>query len=153
LGETSTLTDYLPRPAYRAVFDTNVVVSALVFGGRLAWLREAWASGVVTPVVCHETAAELLRVLQYPKFRLTGDDRAALLEDYLPFAEIVILPRPLPEIDVACRDRDDVVFIQLAVSAGADFLVSGDADLTSLAGVLPVKLVSIDTLRPLLADR
>jgi predicted nucleic acid-binding protein len=29
----------------RAVFDTNVVVSALIFGRRLAWLRQAWASG------------------------------------------------------------------------------------------------------------
>jgi hypothetical protein len=38
-----------------AVFDTNVVVSALVFGGRLRWLRQAWVSGAVMPIVCRET--------------------------------------------------------------------------------------------------
>jgi hypothetical protein len=56
----------------RAVFDTNVVVSALVFGGRLRWLRAAWAAQAVTPVVCRETVTELLRVLAYPKFHLRG---------------------------------------------------------------------------------
>jgi predicted nucleic acid-binding protein len=30
----------------------------------------------------------------------------------------------------ACRDRDDVAFIALTLTSGADGLVSGDADLT-----------------------
>jgi len=59
----------------RAVFDTNVVVSALVFGGCLAWLRDAWASGTVVPIVCREIVSEFLRVLTYPMFRLTDSDR------------------------------------------------------------------------------
>lgn len=65
----------------RAVFDTNVVVSALVFGRRLAWLRQAWAAGALVPVVCRPTVDELLRVLAYPKFRLAPAERQALLED------------------------------------------------------------------------
>jgi hypothetical protein len=55
----------------RAVFDTNIVVSALVFGGRLSWLRTAWAARSVVPVICRGTIFELVRVLAYPKFRLT----------------------------------------------------------------------------------
>lgn len=61
------------------MFDTNVVISALVFGGRLAWLRAAWADGALTPAVCRETVTELIRVLAYPKFRLQPDDREVLL--------------------------------------------------------------------------
>ena len=80
----------------RAVFDTNIVISALVFGRSLFWLRRAWASGTVVPVVCRETVAELLRVLAYPKFRLDAAERETLLADYLPFAEIVSLPDPFP---------------------------------------------------------
>ena len=49
----------------RAVFDSNVVLSALVFGRRLFWLRRAWASGAVTPIACRETVTELVRVLAY----------------------------------------------------------------------------------------
>ena len=133
----------------RAVFDTNVVVSALVFGRRLAWLRRAWASGTAVPVVCRETAAELLRVLTCPKFRLNATERETVLADYLPFAEIVKLTQPPPELPVECRDRDDAVFLHLAIAGHADLLVSGDADLASLAGTYPA--VSPETLRQLLA--
>ena len=63
----------------RVVFDTNIVLSALVFGRRLAWLRAAWAQGVTIPVVCRETTVELLRVLAYPKFELAPSERDLLL--------------------------------------------------------------------------
>jgi uncharacterized protein len=132
----------------RAVFDTNVVVSALIFGRRLVWLRRAWAAGAVTPIVCRETAAELLRVLAYPKFRLTTADRETLLAEYLPHAEVVALASPLPALPVASRDSDDDVFLHLAVVSRADMLVSGDDDLTALSGVYPV--VSPESLRDLL---
>lgn len=122
----------------RVVFDTNVVISALIFGRRLVWLRHAWSQGSVTPLVCRETAAELSRVLTYPKFRLDAADRERLLGDYLPFAAIVVLPDPLPSLPLACRDRDDAIFLHLAIAAHADLLVSGDADLTVLAHVYKV---------------
>lgn len=132
----------------RAVFDTNVVISALVFGRRLSWLRRAWTSGAVIPIVCRETTAELLRVLSYPKFRLDAMEREILLGDYLPFAEIAVLPKPLPDLPAACRDRDDAVFLHLAIASHAELLVSGDSDLTVLADACPVE--SPETLRRLL---
>ena len=132
----------------RAVFDTNVVVSALVFGRRLAWLRQAWSSGAAIPVVCRETVAELLRVLTYPKFHLDAIEREALLADYLPYAETAILTHPPPTLPVACRDRDDSVFLHLAIASDSDVLVSGDADLTVLSSAYTV--VSPATLRQLL---
>ena len=65
----------------RAVLDTNVLVSALLFEkGRLSWLRPCWQKGQITPVLAETTARELLRVLAYPKFRLQSVDRERLLE-------------------------------------------------------------------------
>jgi putative PIN family toxin of toxin-antitoxin system len=136
----------------RIVFDTNVVLSALVFGRRLAWLRASWARGDVTPIVCRETTTELLRVIAYPKFKLSPAERETLLGDYLPFAEVVQLPDPAPALPVACRDRDDMVFIQLAVVARADLLVSGDADLTTLREVAPVAIAAAIDLQRLLEN-
>jgi len=69
-------------------------------------------------------------------------EREALLEDYLPFGEIVRLPRPLPAPPVACRDRDDAVFPHLALAAGADFLVSGDQDLAALRRAAPLAILA-----------
>ncbi len=78
----------------RVVLDTNVVISALVFGSRLSWLRHACAAGTIRPIICRETVQELLRVLAYPKFGLDATERELLLGDYLPFAETAALPEP-----------------------------------------------------------
>ena len=62
--------------AVRVVLDTNIVLSALLFAeGQVAWMRDAWQRGRIVPVVCHETVTELLRVLAYPKFKLSGADQ------------------------------------------------------------------------------
>lgn len=127
----------------RVVFDTNVVVSALIFGKQLAWLRACWAQSEAVPLICRETADELLRVFSYPKFALSPGDRNALLEDYLPFAEIVALPKSAKSrIPVACRDRKDVVFLQLAIASKADFLVTGDADVKVLRPHFPIPVLT-----------
>lgn len=75
-------------------------------------------------------------------------ERDILLADYLPFAEAAILPEPLPVLPVARRDRNDAVFLHLAIASRAELLVSGDADLTILADACPVALPG--TLRQLL---
>jgi putative PIN family toxin of toxin-antitoxin system len=121
-----------PR-APRVVLDTNVVVSALVFGGAIAKLRDAWQTGACIPLVNHVTAHELVRVLAYPKFRLDAREREDLLADYLPYSETVRMP-PSPPVVPACRDVFDLPFLELALAGEADTLVSGDRDLLALSG-------------------
>ena len=119
----------------RAVLDTNVVLSALVFGkGTTARLRAAWQSGQCLPLVSTVTAQELMRVLAYPKFRLDAQEQQELLADYLPYAEAVSVLRSPPNVPV-CRDPFDTPFLHLAVAGRADALVTGDADLLTLVRV------------------
>jgi putative PIN family toxin of toxin-antitoxin system len=116
----------------RVAFDTNTVVSALLFAnGRLAWLRQHWRDGGSTPLISRATVAELTRVLAYPKFRLPPDDRLELLADYLPFCETIELAE---RCQVVCRDASDQPFLDLAQNGKADLLVTGDDDLLALAG-------------------
>ena len=130
--------------ALRVVFDSNIVLSTLVFpNGRLAPLREIWRQGDVVPLVCKATAEEMLRVLAYPKFRLTTKEQEALLADYLPYCETVVLPDPLPSVPV-CRDPHDIVFLHLAVAAKADWLVTGDAYLLAAAKDFSIPIVQAD---------
>ena len=69
----------------RVVLDTNVVLSALLFrGGPTAQVRAAWMSARFVPLASAATAQELMRVLAYPKFKLTADEQHDLLADYLP---------------------------------------------------------------------
>jgi putative PIN family toxin of toxin-antitoxin system len=124
----------------------------LAFGRGLAWLRGFWANGSVTPLICRETAGELLDVLNYSKFKLDPAKRSALLEDFMPYAEIVLLPEVPPDLAAACRDVDDEVFVQLALAGAADFLVTGDRDLLALRGAVPVRIVAVNEWKGLLPN-
>jgi len=120
----------------RVVFDTNVVLSALRFqNGHLAWLRAHWASRVVEALGSKATVDELIAVLAYPKFQLASADITALLGDFLPCVELVDVPvvRDAPR----CRDAADQKFVDLAITARADVLVTGDKDLLALKAAVP----------------
>jgi len=132
-----------PRPP-RVVIDTNLVLSALVFTqGWLATLRHAWQSERCQPMVSRVTAAELIRVLAYPKFKLSPDEQQELLADYLPWCTTVRIPSPPPETP-ACRDPFDLPLLQLAVTGKAGYLVSGDQDLLSLVGQSACPIVTAE---------
>ena len=119
----------------RCVYDTNIVISSLIFtSGQLAWLRTAWEKQILIPIVAKETVDELLRVLRYPKFQLTKDERNDLLADFLPFAETFVLSVTQNDNNTLpiCRDEFDQMFLDLAYQSGAQYLVTGDKDLLEL---------------------
>lgn len=117
----------------RVVIDTNVVVSAFVFrAGTLAWLRDAIVNGALVPLVSDETLAEMVRVLAYPRFSLTVEDRENIIVHYMEHAEAIKQPRTRARLP-QCRDPHDEMFIRLAYAAKADAVVTGDDDLLSLA--------------------
>jgi putative PIN family toxin of toxin-antitoxin system len=128
----------------RVVIDTNLVLSALVFAsGRLAPLRLAWQARRVLPLVSRTTAAELIRALAYPKFKLAAHEQEELLADYLPYCKTVRIPAP-PPATPPCRDAFDVPFLELALVGKAEALVTGDKDLLSLAGKLACPIFGAD---------
>ena len=115
----------------RVVLDTNVVVSALLFErGSLAWIRTAWQSRLIRPVVAEPTVRELMRVLAYPKFRLNAVELEQLLADLLPWCET--LSTLIASAEHQVRDPKDQIFVDLALTARVSALVSGDADLLAL---------------------
>jgi len=85
----------------------------------------------------------LLTALHYPKFKLDDRKRHDVLNEYLPYTHHVILPDPLPILPVICRDPKDEAFIHLAISAGADCLITGDKDLLILRDDLPFQVMTI----------
>ncbi len=125
----------------RAVLDTNVVVSALLFSGPPSRLISAWQAGRLRLVVSAPILDEYIRVLAYPKFKLTNTEIRGLLEEELiPFMETVTaVPTNIPDL----RDPDDAKFITCAVAAGVRWLVSGDDDLLSLHHVESVDILSV----------
>lgn len=133
-----------PSAVPRVVLDTNVVLSALIFGGgTTAQLRQAWQRGACRPLVSTATILELIRVLTYPKFRLAVGDQHQLLADYLAYAHSVRIPNPPPAVP-DCRDPFDLPFLHLAMVGKAEALITGDKDLLVLAGTLSFEVLTAD---------
>jgi putative PIN family toxin of toxin-antitoxin system len=114
----------------RHVFDTNTLVSAVLFEHSRPGqaFRRALRRGRV--LLSPSTLEELAEVLQREKF-----DRyvtAAEREEFLAaFVERALFMEPTEEVR-ACRDAKDDKFLELAVSGRASYIISGDADLLVL---------------------
>ncbi len=122
----------------RVVFDTNTLISALLFRGYSSFLVELWQNNELIVLVSNDSVSEFLKVLSYPKFNLSELRIEALANEYLPYVVYIGIEKTqLPEDLPQCRDIKDQQFIDLAYLGKADVLISGDMDLLVLNGQLP----------------
>jgi putative PIN family toxin of toxin-antitoxin system len=114
----------------RYVFDTNTLISALLFEhstpGRA--LLQALRLGEI--LLSQATLEELAEVLQREKFDryVTTAQREEFLEALVERANFI---EATEEVRV-CRDTRDDKFLELAISGEASYIISGDNDLLSL---------------------
>lgn len=111
----------------RAVLDTNVYVSALVFGGKPAALIRLAEVGAFQVVVSEDIRQELIETLtskfNWPKLQAHRACRELWRESHWGIP---------PESIRAGRDPDDDVILACAVASKATVIVTGDHDLLSL---------------------
>jgi len=122
----------------RVVLDTNVLVSALHFGGRPRRLLDDVLRGDHTLVIGAAILGELEAVL----VETCGwaSDRAAAVRAELEAIAEVVTPVEVPRV---CRDPDDDQILAIAVIGTVDALVTGDADLLALGAHGGVNISSI----------
>ena len=124
----------------RVVLDTNVLVSALLFAGPIGRLVSLWRERRIVLLLSKDVFIEYLRVLAYPKFKLSGEEIKALVEEYvLPFAEMVTEAKTS---EVIREDPADDKFLALAAAGRARYIVSGDKHLLALREYHHVKIVT-----------
>jgi uncharacterized protein len=113
------------------VFDTNVLVSALLFrhSTTFAALVRAEANGLL--LQSPATLTELELVLMRRKFDKYASEsvRMDFLGRIVRISEIVIVQTQI----TACRDPKDNKFLELALDGYADAIISGDQDLLVLS--------------------
>ncbi len=114
----------------RCVFDTNVLVSALLLPDSKPHqtLDAALKRGKV--LLSFAVLAELYEVLSRTKFRRYVDE-----EDVRTFLAALTREAQWIDVDVqiaACRDPKDDKFLELAVCGNATHIISGDSDLLVL---------------------
>jgi putative PIN family toxin of toxin-antitoxin system len=117
----------------RAVLDTNVIVSGLVWGGPPRHLLDLARRGTLTLYTSAALLDELRDVLSREKFaaRLAARNRTpnGIARGYVALARSVAaptIPRTVP------ADADDDAVLACALAAHADLIVTGDRDLLIL---------------------
>ncbi len=127
----------------RVVIDTNIFVSAILFKGSANKVVNLWQKNKFIFLMSQEILNEYIKVLSYPKFRLTGGEITHIIEEeILPFINPVAVKTPVAIIE---KDPSDNKFLSLAAEGKADRIVSGDKHLLELGEFRKIKIVSLQS--------
>lgn len=114
----------------RLVFDTNIIISAMLFEGSKP--SKAFGVSIKQGVILFSssTLSELEDVLWRKKFDpyISHEERKQFLSSFILHSRPVEINETITE----CRDPRDNKFLELAVCGKADFIISGDEDLLIL---------------------
>lgn len=132
----------------RIVLDTNVCIDLFVFKDpRWTRLLNSMEAQQVEAVTRRDCRNEWLLVLDYPHLPLDENSRS---EARARFDTLITCIEPLPvssrEVLPVCKDKEDQKFLELALQAGAETLITKDKALLKLAKRLTRKgLFSVQT--------
>ncbi len=122
----------------RVVFDTNVLIAAFLTEGLCPVLLTRARRREIDLFVCSTILEELERILSH-KIKAPQALVREALEIILEVSETI---HPTRAIQRVCRDKDDDQILACALSAEADYLVSGDKDLLEISSFERLKIIS-----------
>lgn len=127
----------------RVVLDTNVVASALLWGGTPERLIQAADGEGLELFTSEALIAELAGILQRAKFAAKlaqlNSSPAEVVARYREIAESV---EAAPIEEARLRDPDDAAVLACALAARAEAIVSGDDDLHALGTFQGIPVLS-----------
>lgn len=126
--------------ADRVVFDTNAMISGLLWKGKSYHCLLLARAGVIQSVYCNPMLAELTEKLR-GKFKYSENQIHAVVADIRKYGERVEISG---ELKMVHADPDDDKFIECAVAGGASFIISSDNHLLTIREYQNIKILSPD---------
>jgi putative PIN family toxin of toxin-antitoxin system len=123
----------------RVVLDTNVYISALMFGELPGSLLDLALLQSFLTVISPALLDELDEKLRF-KFQMSAEDAAIIRAKLESIAEIV---KPDMVLDVIEDDPDDNRVLECAVKGNADYIVTGDRHLLKLGSYEAILIVTV----------
>jgi putative PIN family toxin of toxin-antitoxin system len=114
----------------KVVLDTNVLISAILFGGKPRQILEKAIRGEIRLCLSEPILEELKGVLQRSKFDYSPEMIQFILTELTGIADVV---NPSEMIDLVLEDPDDNRILECAVEAGANYIITGDIHLLKLS--------------------
>jgi putative PIN family toxin of toxin-antitoxin system len=128
----------------KVVLDANVWVSALLWGGKPAEIVRAAEEGKVCIITSEEIIGEISQVLNYPKLRKVYQAAGLRHEDLIEAVlKVVKFVKVTEKVNVVVEHPADDKFIECALAAGADYIVSGDKHMLKIGGYKKTPILSV----------
>jgi putative PIN family toxin of toxin-antitoxin system len=122
----------------KVVFDTNIYLSAIVFGGTP---RKVLKLALEERIFLYTSAPILLEVATKLKRKFLWSDRR-VNQVIKSIAQIAILVKPKRKLGVVKADPSDNKILEAAVAAKANFLVTGDRHLLEIKEFRGIEVVN-----------
>lgn len=133
----------------KAVIDTSVFVSGLIKSPFCRKIINALEKGGFLLVISPEILSELLDVISRPKFHnVINRETASRLAETIKVQSLLVNP-PF-KLDIINEDSDDNRFLEAALTAKANCIVSLDNHLLSLKSFRKIPIISPDAFLKLL---
>lgn len=129
----------------RVVLDANVVISALITPqGAMAQVLDFWKQGGYELVLSPEILDEIARVAHYPRIQERYHLNNAEIDEFVRLlGEEATLVEPSLRIQAVTEDPDDDRYVECAVAASAELIVTGDAHLLKLVEYQGIRMTKL----------
>ena len=123
----------------RIILDTNILISALGWKGNPRIIFERVIAGEFELILSYKQLNELLRVLDYPKFKFTDEQKDRFLSILL---EVATLVKTKSDVDAIKEDPSDNIMLEPANEMKIDYIISGNDHLLKLKEFKGAKIVT-----------
>ncbi|MBS3176546.1 putative toxin-antitoxin system toxin component, PIN family [Candidatus Woesearchaeota archaeon] len=123
----------------KVVIDTNIFVSGIFWKGSPHQVLLAWRQGRYTLITSVDILSEISKVLNDFEIKLPKEMINEWIELIIKNSIIV---EPKEKIQAVKEDPKDDMFIEAAVTAKADYVISGDKHLLKLKQFGDTKIIS-----------
>ncbi|MDR0321676.1 MAG: putative toxin-antitoxin system toxin component, PIN family [Treponema sp.] len=124
----------------KVVLDANIFISALFWGGNPRSVLERAINKSDDLFISKEILDEIEDVIGRPKFHAGKNEVEYYIKSIEEISNKVV---PKNKIKKGSRDITDNKYIECAIAANADFIISGDAHLLELRKYRKIKIVSV----------
>jgi len=123
----------------RIVLDANIFISALFWGGNPRKVLERAINKTDELFISKEIQDEIEEVIGRPKFHAEKDKIEYIIKS---IEDISVKITSTARIKKGSRDITDNKYIECAIAADADYLISGDIHLLELKQYNKIKIVT-----------
>jgi len=126
----------------KVVLDTNVLISAILFGGNPRKILEKAIRGEIRLCISEPILEELSGVLRRGKFDTSPERVQFILTELTGISDFV---NPSETISLVLGDPDDNSILECAVEAKASYIITGDVHLLKLSRYRDIEIVNAFT--------